>query len=175
MTRMDYGISYRNTKPLLSHWFIKDMKLVYRKKAYKTKSNQVAAKGKWLYQRLKKFGAGKSRDWFIGDEILTAEKSIIREWLRAFFDNEAFVELRKIRISIDSVNPDGLRQVQELLKKMGVNETSFTGPYLYKKSDIYRLSILKEDVERFAVYVGFSHPKRAKALEELLDLRALTL
>jgi len=175
MTKMEYGISYCNGEQLLLNSFVEDVKNVYARKAYKTKRNEVGVKAKWLYRRLKGFGAGKSADWFISDEILNAKKSIIREWLKAFFDDEAFVELSKFRISVNSVNSKGLKQIQGLLKKMGIERTTINGPYHYKQFRSYRLSVLKDDVERFQVYIGFNHPKKVLELEELLRLRAITL
>ncbi|MBN2067657.1 MAG: hypothetical protein JW744_04275, partial [Candidatus Diapherotrites archaeon] len=175
MTRMQYGVSFCNTEPSLINSFSDDVYKVYGRKAYKTKEHEVGLKAKWIYQRLKCLGAGKSREWFVCDEILKAEKPIIREWLRAFFDDEAYVDLRDFRISVNSVNPNGLKQAQEMLKKFGIENTSFNGPYRYKKCISYRLTILKEDVERFRVYIGFNHPKKVRDLEELLDLRAMTL
>ncbi len=175
LIRKEYSISYCNTEESLLDSFCKDMFAVYGRKAYKSKRNDVCLRAKWIYQRLKRFGVGKSREWFIADKIFSGEKPIIKQWLIAFFDDEAHVDLRTFRIVVNSVNQKGLRQIQQLLKKMRITKTSFKDPYLYKKSKIYRLSILKEDVERFRVYVGFNHPKKVRDLEELLDLRALTL
>jgi hypothetical protein len=168
-------INYSNNEKELLASFIKDVKDVYGLKAYPKNNNSVQFTGKWVFDRLKKFGAGQSFDWFISKEIMDAEKQIIKEWLRAFFDDESHVELIKFRITLNSVNLGGLMQVQELLKKMKISKTTIHGPYFTRGFPIYRLSILKADVERYQVYVGFNHQKKINDLNELLELRALTL
>jgi len=168
-------MSYCNNEKYLLDLFVNDVKKVYGLKAYYKNNNSVQFTGKWVYERVKKFGAGQSFDWFISDEIMFAKKEIVKEWLRAFFDDEAHVELRKFRITLNSVNLTGLKQVKELLKRMRIMNTTIHGPYFTRNFPIYRLSILKEDVERYQVYVGFSHKKKINDLEELLDLRALNM
>lgn len=168
-------MSYCNYEKLLLDTFVIDVKEVYGLKAYYKNNNSVQFTGKWVFDRLKKFGAGQSFDWFISNELMCAEKPIIKEWLKAFFDDEAYVELSKYRITLNCVNLNGLKQIQELLKKMRIHKTTIHGPYYTRGFPIYRLCILKEDVERYKVYIGFSHPKKVNDLDELLELRALTL
>ena len=167
-------MSYCNNEKDLLDIFVKDVKEVYGLKAYYKNNNSVQFTGKWVYKRLRRFGAGQSFDWFISKEIMYAKKEIIKEWLKAFFDDESYVELSKLRITLNSVNLSGLKQVQELLKKFKIQFTTLHRPYFTRGFPIYRLSILKEDVERYFVYVGFNHQKKIRDLTELLELRALT-
>ncbi len=172
--RVIYGIDYYNTQKYLLEQFIKDVKKAYGIRAYKKNNDSVHFSGKWIFERAKKLGAGKSFDWFISDEILNAKKEISREWIKAFFDDEAHVELRNFTIVVNSVNKKGLKQIRILLKRFNIKKVSITGPYYTRKFPIYRLIILKEDVERYKVYIGFYHKKKINDLNELLELRSLT-
>jgi hypothetical protein len=172
--RKVYSIKYCNTEKTLLNNFEKDVKSVYGLKTFFYR-NEHQLRAKWVYERLKSFGAGKSKEWFIADEIMTAKKTILKEWLKAFFDDEAYVDIRNFRICLNSVNLNGLEQIQELLRKFNINDTKILGPYHYKQFYSYRLRLLGKDVERFRVYIGFNHPKKIEELEELLDLRELKL
>lgn len=168
--KIKYSIQYCNTEKLLLDRFSEDVKNIYNLRA-NASGIYRSIKGKWVYERLKHLGAGKSREWFVGEELLNANSSIISEWLKAFFDDEGHVDVESNYITLNSVNFSGLKQVQELLRKIGIVNTSLKGPYYYKQFHSYRLKILSKDIEKFSVLVGFYHPKKSAELAKLLYLR----
>ena len=111
-----YKIYYCNNESVLLNSFSNDVKEVYGRSSGHRK-NVRELKGKWVYERLKRLGAGKSKEWFIHKEIMEASDKVAREWLKAFFDDEAYIDLRKLNIALNSVNLSGLKQIQELLKR----------------------------------------------------------
>jgi len=163
-------VGYCNTEPELLTEFKQDVFSVYGLKTQMQKGNTLTFRSKWAFMRIKSLGGGKSREWFIPVAILDSNKKIICAWIRAFFDDEAYVEVPKKRICVNSVNAKGLRQVQKLLAKVRVVNTTFNGPYKYKDCVSYRLTVLKESVTNYAKEIGFFHPQKICQLNRALQL-----
>jgi len=111
---------------------------------------------------LLKYGSFRSLEWRI-PEFKGAECK--KEWLRAFYDCEAYVGPKVI--TVQSVNKSGLEQVQNLLKKFGMSSRMYT----YKRKQVnwntnYLLNICrKEDRRRFLNEVGFNHRRKFEKLK----------
>ena len=165
-----YEVGYCNTCSKLLDDFSNDLKKVYGLKAHLQKWNIVYIKAKWVFERIALLGGGDSRNWFVSDAIVNANNSIIAAWLKAFFDDEAHVDIQRSRICVNSVNKIGLLQVQQLLKKIGICGTKFYGPYYYKDFFSYRLTIFKNSLKEYELKVGFLHPKKIKDLKSILQL-----
>ena len=161
-------IGYCNTESVLLRMFEIDVLKVYGLKTQFQKGNTLSFVAKWVFQRIQSFGGGSSRSWFVSKEVFKADKEIVVEWLKAFFDDEAHVDLLRKRIVVNSVNEVGLRQVQKLLKSVGVLYTKFYGPYFYKKCKFYRLTIFKDSIKDYAETIGFYHPKKVNELKTML-------
>lgn len=165
-----YCIKYSNNEISLLNRFADDVKSVYGLKSYLSR-NEHLIKAKWVYDRLKYLGAGKSKEWFIGKEIFDADNNVIKEWLMAFFDDEGHVDIANNYLTLNSVNLDGLKQIKLLLNKVGIVNITVKGPYYYKGFFSYRLKVLSKDLHKFNELVGFSHPKKVRELQELISKR----
>src|SRR3989344_7090646 len=89
--RNKYSVRYFNNELTLLDSFSRDVKYAYGLDAICSKGERQIC-GKWLYARLKKLGAGKSKEWFISDEIMCSSNEIVSAWLSAFFDDEGHVD-----------------------------------------------------------------------------------
>jgi len=114
--RWRYGVGYTNTKRILIDAFIADVREVFNlQPRYEAKNWMVTVKSKPVWELLKRLGAGKSRSWFIGEEIRVASRVIQATWLHAFFDDEAHFDPQG-RIRVRSVNRQGLEQAASMLR-----------------------------------------------------------
>jgi len=163
-----YLIGYCNLNKKLLNEFSNDVKKVYNLKTSFQKENNLRFENKFVYERIKSLGGGSSKDWFISNEIFLANKEVMCSWLRAFFDDEAFVEIDKNRICVNSVNKKGLLQVQALLHSVGVNETTFCGPYVYRGCISYRLKVLQKSLLEYKSLINFIHPRKIYKLNKIL-------
>jgi len=106
-----------------------------------------------------------SKEWII-PKIASKDDNLTIEWLRAFFDCEAYVS--KKRIDIQIVNKRGIFQIKNALLKLGINSRM----YVYKRknrlwSTNYILCILKrEDRIRYLNIIGFNHQDKLKRLKD---------
>jgi hypothetical protein len=159
---------YCNTEPVLLDEFKRDVWLVYGLKVQFNRKDTRTVRSKWVFERIKSLGGGKSRDWFISKEIIHSNKKIICAWLRAFFDDEAHIDPKRGRICVNSVNFLGLKQVCKLLKKVGVRKSVFYGPYKYNECISFRLTIPRESIKDYFEKVGFNHPAKIKNMQKIL-------
>ena len=112
-----------------------------------------------------KFGILK---WEVPFNILKNKKSKI-EWLRAFFDSEGYVS--KNCIKIQTVNRNGMNQVEKLLLELGIKSKK----YLYHPKDkschnVYILTIgPKSERLKFLNTIGFNHKIKLYKLQEMLE------
>jgi len=166
--RNRFHLSYCNTNKLLLKLFIKDLKIAFdRIGVFVPSKNQVDVQAKWLYDLFRSFGAGKSKEWYVPNEIMSASNNIRIEWLKAFFDDEAYISKTRKRIVLNIVNKKGLKQIQLLLRKLGI-ESKLGGPYFYKKYYSYHLTLYKNYIKRYYELIGFNHPKKRKDLLEVV-------
>lgn len=112
---------------------------------------------------LLQIGKYGSLDWHVPLELLNT-RELKREWLRAFFDCEAYVNQKYLRI--ESVNKSGIQEVCALLAAFGVHTNFYT--YIRKNTNWNVNYILctgkKESRRRFLKEIGFNHPIKQEKL-----------
>ncbi len=94
--------------------------------------------------------------WEVPFNFLDTDESKI-EWLRSFFDCEAYISNQDIRVQ--SVNERGLLQVKKLLGELGIDANMYKYERKNKKwSTNYILSIMKKDYRKMYLNkIGFNH------------------
>lgn len=148
--RYRYGIEYTNFNSLLIKEFMEDTRLTFGLKPYYL-DNRVRVKSKDVWNLLKGLGGGKSRDWFVSSKIMKAGKEIKKNWIRAFFDDEAcFNDGGRIRVR--SVNRNGLTQVMKMLKEFVPSHITPKKNY-YPDHSVY-LNINKSDAGKYFSKIG---------------------
>jgi hypothetical protein len=150
--RIRYGIGYTNKNPRLIQEFMRDAKNVFGlRPRYQASAWRVVVKSKIVWELMKRFGAGRSREWFISKEILEVERGVQAAWIKAFFDDEAhFVPKGGIRVR--SVNRPGLEQLAKMVRQfVPCHVTPRTG--LYPDETCY-LAVLAADRPTFLRLIG---------------------
>ncbi|RJQ19039.1 hypothetical protein C4580_05665 [Candidatus Woesearchaeota archaeon] len=161
-----YSIRYVNTEKVLSKSFCDDVKFALSRKVVARPKFEYEVSGKWVYLLLKSLGAGKSRDWFISKRILNSSADVKSAWLQAFFDDEATVSVKQKRIVVNSVNYDGIKQVQFLLKGFKIDSV-LRGPYNYKGATSFHLALYRQSLKKFEEEIGFMHPEKKFKLAKI--------
>jgi hypothetical protein len=164
--RNKWYVRYVNTEPALVKQFKRDVKREFNRRVVALKSNEYEISGKWVYELVTRLGAGKSRNWFIAKEFISASDDIKLEWLRALFDDEAYVSIKQKRIVLNMVNKKGLEQIKKLLNEFNIQST-LNGPYRYKNFESYHLLIYHDYIKIFAGLIGFNHPKKKVSLNKI--------
>ena len=167
-----FQIGYCNTELSLLNTFQSDILKVFTLKTRLMKGNTIVFNSKRAFERIQFLGGGKSRSWFISKEIINANKNAQIEWIKAFFDDEAYVEINNNRLCVNSVNKEGLKQVQKMLQNLGIKHVTFNGPYscAYRDKECisFRLTVLKRSVKDYAKIIGFAHPQKIQKLKEII-------
>jgi len=156
----EWQIGYSNKEPLLLRNFKRTLEKLTNN-FIEIRKNEVRVRDKKLFEKLKKLGCGKSREWFIDERIVKGEKAK-KLWLRAFFDDEATVETKNHnRIRIKSTNLRGLKQIKKLLSDLKIH-AKITGP---NKDNTWYITISsRKELLKFKKIVGFSHPQKVRQL-----------
>jgi len=115
------GVGYYNKNQLLLNKFREDFNKLFGVKMKMRKNREViirsVKRAKWF---IKTFGEFGSKKWRIPKEIKNSNKKIKLEWLKAFFENEAYDEKRYNRLKIKSMNQIGLMDAKEILDSIGI-------------------------------------------------------
>jgi hypothetical protein len=127
----------------------------------------VRLESKPVVQDLMKLGKFGKLRWTVPSFVFEDNKNKI-EWLRAYFDCEAHVHDKYIRVQ--SVNKEGLNNVTALLASLGINFRTYTyQPKNKNHNTVYLLTILrKEDQHKYLDLVGFNHTIKLKKLKSTL-------
>lgn len=108
-------------------------------------------------------------NWEVPYEILH-NKKCKKEWLRAFFDCEAYVG--KEHIKIQCVNKTGMKQVRRLLNEFNIVPNSYI--YTPKNKNWNTNYILtignKEMRKRYLHIIGFNHALKLAKLKESINI-----
>lgn len=160
--RKRYEIGYCNTEKILLKQMEDDVKKIYGINARKVRI-ELRFRSKRVFDRLVELGAGKSREWFVGQNVKNSKNSVKKEWLKAFFDDEATVELPTRRIRVKSMNFKGLKGVRKMLENFNVKST-ITGPNI---DESWYLTISCKNVENFRKKIGFYHPFKNEKLNSI--------
>lgn len=114
-------------------------------------------------------GSYGSLDWQIPPNLLKKHEA---EWLKCFFDCEAYVNSSNRQIQLKSVNGPGLKSVKRLLEKFNIFPKLY-GPYKQKgrnHNPYYFLNILgKDNLSSYFSQIGFYHPKKYLDLKSLVN------
>lgn len=108
-----------------------------------------------------------SLSWRIPKKILINKQAKI-EFLKAFFDCEAYVGQRMIQLQ--SVNKKGLLELQELLKGFDIESRIYQYVRKNKNWNInYILCIMKKESRmNYLIKIGFNHPYKQEKLIKTL-------
>lgn len=106
--------------------------------------------------------------WEIPEKILKKQEAQM-EWLRAYFDSEAYVG--KYYIKVQSVNRRGLKSVKKLLKTFEIYPKIYSyQPKKFGWNKVYILVINKKmDRINFLKRIGFNHKKKTDRLLSYLN------
>ncbi len=89
------------------------------------------------------------------------------EWIRAFLDCEAHVNVSARSIQAKSVNLDGLKQIHMKLAELGVHSQLY-GPYSQRKPNWSPYLVLNmrgvRTIREYSSMIGFNHPAKIRAL-----------
>lgn len=163
----EHVIEYDNNCKELLEEFKRDVNIAFNRNP-SIRKNRIEMKGaKWIVNKLNLIGKN-SYTWYIPKFITNSSKKVTCSWLRAFFDDEAHVSKSQKRIVLNIVNKNGLKQIQDLLKKLGIL-SKLHGPYKYKKFQSYHLNIYRDSLKKYANLIGFTHPKKRQNLLELVS------
>ena len=165
--RVRYVVGYSNNEPALIQEFVSDVRKTYNVSCRVLVRNghyEARLKSKRVFSRLRELGAGPSRGWRIGEDILQSHADVKKAWLRAFFDDEASVLPHEGRIRVKSMNKHGLEQVSHLLAGLGI-ASRITGQ---NKDGSWYLVLSGTHARRYVAEVGFLHPEKSLKARELL-------
>ncbi len=159
--RIRYDIVYWNYSRKLREEFQNDVKKAYRRKCVVIDDKRVKVDGKWIFERLRFLGAGKSREWKIPDLILNGKDGIKREWLRVAIDDEGTIT-KYGAIRIRSVNRVGMEQLKDITNSINIKSHITPKNGKYNDGSVY-LAINKEDVPLLLSKVGYPKHEAKKA------------
>ena len=122
---------------------------------------QVKISNKAIVEDLLRQGEFKSTTWSIPS--LSSEKEI-EEFLRAYFDCEAYVSRQAIRV--ESVNKVGLIHVKQLLLQFGISSKMYQYERKNKNWNTNHILCIfsYENRKRFLTKIGFYHSKKQEKL-----------
>ena len=176
----DGGFYLRGAKGNVVRYFNNDMTLIgdFRKAIYKVYDIKAwkPSKGRTCWETgsgttpvlsdLSKYSLG-TKNWKIPKSIIEGKDGVKAVYLRAFFDDEASVVLRKKsrgwdrEVKVFSVNYNGLKQIVRLLKNFGIS-ASIYGPY---RGKYFELRIMKKaDLITYFRKIGFNSCPKKKML-----------
>lgn len=119
---------YCNNNQKLLDKFREDFSNIFNVKMKMRQNKQVSIRSIKIFNQIaNRFGKFGSREWRIHDSIKNSDKAIKIEWLKAFFEDEAYHEKRYNRLKIKSMNYMGLRDIKEILDSLNI-KSSLTGP-----------------------------------------------
>jgi hypothetical protein len=137
---------YCNKNQKLLDKFREDFNKVFNVKMKMEENKQVSIKSIRIFNQLSdQFGEFGSKKWKIPNLIKKSNENIKVEWLKSFFEDEAYNEKKYDRLKIKSMNFLGLRDVKEILDSLKI-KSSLTGPNIDKSYylTIPRFSSIKE-------------------------------
>lgn len=103
-------------------------------------------------------------NWKIPSNI---NNGLISEWIKCYFDCEAYVNLYNKQIQVKSVNSLGLNEIRRKLQLFKINSKIY-GPYKNGKNhNTYDMLIIsgEDNLKRYQKLIGFYHPDKRKRLQ----------
>ncbi len=127
----------------------------------------VQIKNKPACLNLYSFGKYGHYKWAIPKEL---PKKHLIEWIKCFFDCEAYVNLSHKYIQVKSVNYLGLESIKQSLELLGIH-SSLYGPYKprIKKHSPYGMLFVrrKENINVYKKLINFYHPDKRDKLGKI--------
>jgi len=121
-------VGYYNKNQKLLEKFRKDFSKIFGVKMKMRNNRDVSIRSIRIFKELtSEFGKFNSREWRISKIIKDSSEDVKLEWLKAFFEDEAYHEKRYDRLKIKSMNNNGLKDVKEMLDSLDIN-SNITGP-----------------------------------------------
>lgn len=157
---------FNNTNPVMIERFQKDIEDIYESRPfYDERKKRCTVKRVAIIEDIERYGKFTSAEWFIPSEV-RRDSRCLSFWLRAFFDGDGYVENDKKwghkRIVLFSKNLEGLFSIKKALQVFGVVSI------VYPKT--HKLIISRSpNLTRFKEQIGFTHPRKKKALGEILE------
>lgn len=156
--------------------YLKNFESLYSKKLQldkytlkKYKCLTVRCSNKKIYQKIIKYGKMGTHDWRMPFKNLPTNNHI-KEWIKCFFDGEAYVSQHNKNIQVKSVNKKGLNDIKKSLDKLNIKSKVY-GPYNQKKpnqNDYYMLLIQgKNNIIKYKEKIGFYHSKKQNKLNKI--------
>ena len=119
---------YCNNNQKLLDNFRNDFSKIFGVKMKMRNNRDVSIRSIRIYTELtNRFGKFGSYQWRIHSSIKNAGKEIKLEWLKAFFEDEAYDEKRYNRLRIKCMNYSGIKDAKEMLDSLNIKST-LTGP-----------------------------------------------
>ena len=164
--KMHHEIRFYPDHRSMAFSFINAFHLVYGKRLrLKERKNHflVNINSKVIVNDLLRDGSFSSTGWRVPHWVMHNQENA-REWLRAFFDSEAHVNNREIRVQ--SVNMVGLRQVKSMLVNLGVVCREYSYERKNKNWNVNYHLVISRHTNRynFLKRVGFNHIKKLSRL-----------
>lgn len=159
-TKHDYVMKYEVRDEELLKQFSDDLFNVYglktsrhiNKSGYTNKPIYfVRLRSKMAFEDLASYATYFSKDWIIKEQILNADLSIKRQFLRALYDDEGSVK-SKYEIALYSINKEGLEQIKMMLKEFSIDSHIKSGFGANRK--VYGLIVKNHKL--FYDKIGFS-------------------
>ncbi|MDO8661895.1 MAG: hypothetical protein Q7K98_01565 [Candidatus Omnitrophota bacterium] len=148
--RFRFGIQYTNFNQRLINEFTGDSKSTFGLKPY-FRDNRVTVKSRDVWRLMKELGAGKSREWFISPRIMKVSREIKKNWIKAFFDDEACFNANGA-IRVRFVNRKGITQLKKMLNEFVPSHITPKNDY-YPDHSVY-LNINKRDAGKYFSKIG---------------------
>ncbi len=152
----------------------------------KSRVSAVRFHSKIIAHILNKLGipmSPKSSTLDIGPQLMVAPKNVLAAFIRGLFDCDGTVVIREggsSYIELDTTSERLARKLQLALLRFGIISnlrkrkragkiSNINGRKVVSRHDRWELKIYGENVLKFATYIGFEHPEKAKKLELLLE------
>ena len=160
-----YIIEYYNKCNELLNEFKKDMEKEFSRKAsYSPKKFRLRIRGaKHIIEKLE-VQSKNSRNWVVPNYISSSSLEIIKNWLRAFFDDESTVDVQRKRIRVKLMNKLALIQISFLLSKLKI-DSRITGQNI---DGSWYLNVPKDYLRTYQMEIGFLHPQKKDKLEKVV-------
>lgn len=160
-----YYIGFRNTNKTLLKDFEDNFYKFFGVKPRRCKDGRSVVQNKELYYLLTQDFSYYSKEW----ELPNLNNDNLRYWLRAFFDCEGWVFVKKAQnrhIGLDSIDHSGLNQIKNAIKEFGIESIL---KVLNNRNTLRLLIYKKESLIKFQRKINFLHPDKKAKLQEAID------
>ena len=162
--RIEHVLEYYNECTELLSEFKNDMKVAFNRNI-STNHNKIKVRGaKWIAEKLNLIGKN-SYNWYIPEFIMKSPNNVINSWIRAFFDDEAYLHHSRKRILVKCMNKPGLIQISELLNRFCIR-SKITGPNC---DNSFYLVIYEDGLLVYKQNIGFLMKRKAELLDKLIE------